>query len=283
MNNIILCSTGAFIGSRNNFDHTLIGKLKPALNCDGFEIFMFDYFADRPDEYKPVSEIVAEAKNSGAVFYSMHMNKRIGDLISRNQNGDADNAVKLFESNCGYAVKYGVKLLVLHLWGGLPSDKNIDVNIKMFPVLKAISDRYGLVLTVENIVCNTYKPLIHMKRLCELYPCDIKFTIDTRQAEFHKSLAETCESSFLWDNNLVSHLHINDYSGGNTDWSRLGVGIPLNSGDVDFKYFFSFFKSINFSGSITLEGSVSYYDDNPPLRLNNSLEFIKNGLDIPGI
>ncbi len=278
MNNIILCSTGNFIGTRNNFDHTLIGKLKPELNCNGLEIFMFDYFADHPDEYEPVSEIIIKAKNSGSVFYSMHMNKRIGDLISRNESGDIDSAVRLFESNCGYAVKYGVKLLVLHLWGGIPSDKNIDVNIKMFPELKAVSDSFGLELTVENIVCNTYKPLTHMKRLWELYPDDIKFTIDTRQAEFHKSLTETCESSFLWDNNLVSHLHINDYSGGCTDWSRLKIGVPLNSGDVDFDYFFSFLKSVNFSGSVTLERSVLYDDDNLTLSLNNSLEFIKNGL-----
>ena len=278
--NLILCSTGTFIHTWNGRDHTLIEKMKPNLVYPGFEIFMFDYYADFPDEYEDIAKIVLAAKENGAVFYSMHTNKRIGDLISRNENNDIENALRLFEWNCGYAVKFGVKLLVLHLWGGLPSDKNIEVNIDMFPKLKEISDRHNLILTVENIVCNTYKPLEHMKKLWELYKSDVKFTIDVRQAEFHKSLIETCESSFLWENNLVLHLHISDFSGGYMDWPMLRVHPALSRGDVDFGYFFSFLKSINYQGSIAVEsgyGKETSYDD-IVYDLNKSFEFITNGL-----
>jgi len=276
--NLILCSTGGFIGTKNNFDHALIAEFKPALLYDGFEIFMFGQQANNPDEYETSAEITVKAKENGSVFHSMHMNKNIGELISRNENDDIEKAVELFEANCRYAVRYSVKLLVLHLWGGFASDKNIHVNIGMFPKLKEISKRHGLMLTVENIVCNTHKPLDHMKKLWQLYPGDIKFTIDVRQAEFHKSLVETCESAFLWENNLVPHLHISDYSGGYMDWNCLRVNPPLNTGDVDFEYFFSFLKSIKFCGSITYEPNFTQGTGDLLPMLNSAYEFIAKGL-----
>ena len=276
--NTILCSTSTFIGTNNHFNHFLITKLKPDLVYHGFEIFMFDYYADNPDVYDAVAKIIVDTRKNGAVFYSMHMNKRIGDLISRNEHNDINDAVKLFESNCKYAVMYGVKLLVLHLWGGGSSDKNIDVNIRMFPKLKEISDNYGLLLTIENVVCNTYKPLDHMRKMWELYPKDIRFTIDVRLEEFHKSLRETCESSFLWENNLVSHLHISDYRGGYMDWPCLRINPPLNSGDVDFDYFFSFLKSIHFDGSVTHEDNFTCESEDLLTMLNRGYDFIADGL-----
>jgi len=280
MKNPILCSTGAFIHGYNDYDHTLIEKINRDTNFNGFEIFMFDGFhlANRLEEYKEFAKTVTAAKDNGILFNSMHMFKQIGEMISRNEPGDIERAVYLFEHNCEYAAKYGAKLLVLHLWGGVPSDKNIGVNIGLYPKLKKISDNYNLTLTVENIVCNTHRPLDHMKKLWELYPDDIEFTIDIRQAEFHKSLIETCESSFLWDNGLVSNLHISDYCGGKMEWERLRVSTPINCGDVDFDYLFSFLKSVNYSGPIVVETA---YDKTIPYDemiadLNRSHEFIEN-------
>jgi sugar phosphate isomerase/epimerase len=276
--NMILCSTGTFINKKNNYDHSLIAKLHPNLNYQGFELFMFDRFADFPEEYAEKEAEIALATKSGANFYSMHMNKRIGDLISRNEPGDIEAALRQFEFNCAVAEKYGVKLLVLHLWGGFASDKSIDVNLNAFAKLKEISDKYNLILTIENIVCNTYKPLAHMKKLWEMYGQEVKFTIDVRQAEFHKSLKETCESAFLWENNLVPHLHISDYSGGDTDWARLREEVPLGRGDVDFKYFSSFLKSIGFKGSAVVEYGIISENEDLIYNLNKSYEFVRNGL-----
>jgi len=279
MDNLILFSTGVFVSSKNNRDHTLITKIIPDIVFPGFEIFVPQYFADNQEEYTKVAEDVLQAKENGAVFHVMHMNQAIGNLISRNEPGDIENAVRLFEWNCGYAVQFGVKLLVLHLWGGVESDKNIDVNIRIFPRLKEISDRYNLILTLENVVCNTYKPLDHMKKLYELYPNDIKFTVDVRHAEFHKSLAETCGSGFLWENNLVLHLHISDYGGEYMDWSKLiGNNTPITYGDVDFDYFFSFLKSIRYSGSITIENNRISDSDDLIYNFNKAYEFVKKGI-----
>jgi len=206
------------------------------------------------------------------------MFKMIGEYISRNGDGDLGRALELFEYCCRHAVNYGVKLLVLHLWGGQPSDKHIGVNIAAYPKLKAISDKYNLPLTVENIVCNSQRPLGHMKKLWELYPNDIKFTFDVRQAEFHKSVKETCECAFLWENNLVEHLHIHEYKGGHMDWDSLWANTPLTQGDVDFEFLFAFLKSIDYGGSVAVETNTFPGGDGITDSLNKIYDFVKNGL-----
>jgi sugar phosphate isomerase/epimerase len=277
--NQILFSTAVFVRGNSNHDHTLIIKILPELVSAGFEIFVSQYFTERQHEYIKAAEDVLLAKEKGAFFPVMHMNQSIGDLISRNGQGDIEKAMQIFEFNCGYAAKFGVKVLVLHLWGGSYSDKNIDVNIKMFPKLKEISDRYNLILTVENICCNTYRPLDHMKKLWELYGHDVKFTVDVKHAEFHKSLAETCESDFLWENNLVVHLHISDYKGKYMEWEKLlNYSTPITFGDVDFDYFFKFLKSIKYSGSLTVENNRISESDDLAYNFNKAYEFISNGL-----
>lgn len=278
--NQIMFSTGVFIDSSNNRDHTLIEKIMPDLISPCFEILVSDYYAEHQNEYEEVAKVVLQAKEKGAMFPVMHMNQKIGNLISRNENGDIDNALQIFKFNCEYAVKFGAKLLVLHLWGGIPSDKNIEVNISVFPKLKDISDKYNLTLTIENVVCNTNKPLDHLKRIWDLYRNDVKFTIDVRHAEFHKTLIETCESTFLWENSLVKHLHISDYGGEYKNWSKFNSNnTPITYGDVDFDYFFSFLKSIGYSGSITIENKRISDNTDIIYNFNKAYEFVKKGLN----
>ncbi|WP_258712364.1 hypothetical protein [Clostridium gelidum] len=40
----------------------------------------------------------------------------------------------------------------MHLWGGIPSDRDINNNSEQFEKLHAISKSYDLLLTVENVV-----------------------------------------------------------------------------------------------------------------------------------
>lgn len=260
----------------------------PELISPNFELLMSSYFVTRKNEFKifdqnefeVFAQNILKAKEKGAFFPVMHMTQTIGNLISRNEDGDIEKAVKLFEFNCEYAVKFGSKLLVLHLWGSHHSDKNIDVNIKTFSKLKEIADRYNLILTIENVICNFYKPLDNMEKLWDLYGNAVKFTIDVRHAEFHKSLVETCESEFLWSNNLVLHLHISDYSGEYMEYSKFfSNNTPITFGDVDFNYFFSFLRSINYSGSITIENNRISECDDLVYNFNKAYDFITNGLE----
>ena len=274
MNNIknkVLCSTGTVVGRLNNFNYALIAENLSRVNCDGFE-FMMEHVWDDEDKTNKIISCLQPFKIN---FETMHTDKYIGEIISRNENGDMDEALRIFKANCEAASKLKIKLLVLHLWGGLPSDKNIDVNIKVYADLLKIAERYNLILTVENIVCNTHNALIHMSKLYEIYGSNIKFTVDIRQAEFHKMLKETCEADFLWENNLVPHIHIADYKGGYMDWSKLRPVLSPMEGDIDFNYFSEFLKKIDYSGSFALEsgaktetGSIDFE------KLNKSLDFI---------
>jgi len=285
--NLILVSTALILNSYNNHDHTLMTKMIPELITQNFELLMSSYFVTRKndfeifeqDEFENFAQNILKTKEAGACFPVMHMTQTIGNLISRNQDGDIEKAVKLFEFNCEYAVKFGSKLLVLHLWGSQLSDKNIDVNIKTFAALKEIADRHNLTLTLENVICNYHKPLDNMKMLWDIYGNAVKFTIDVRHAEFHKSLKETCESDFLWENDLVRHLHISDYRGGYMDYSKFFSSTPITFGDVDFDYFFSFLKSIKYSGSITIENNRISECDDLVYNLNKAYEFIAKGLE----
>lgn len=277
--NLILFSTAVFVRSSNNHDYRLISKILPELASPKFEFFMSSYFVDREDEFEIFAKNILLTKEEGAIYPVMHVTQSVGDLISRNAEGDVDKAIRLFRHNCEFALKLGAKLLVLHLWGGIHSDKNIDVNISVFPQLKEIADRYNMILTIENICCNTNKPLEHMRKLWDLYGEEVKFTIDVKHAEFHKSLIETCESKFLWDNKLVPHIHISDYKGGYMEWDKLlGNNTPIRQGDVDFGYFFSFLKSIGYTGSLTIENHRISDNEDLLYNFNKAYEFILEGL-----
>jgi sugar phosphate isomerase/epimerase len=278
--NAILFSTAVFLNSKSNHDHNLIIDMIPKLVSPNFELFLSSYFVDRQNEFDVFTQNILKTLEIGAHYPIMHVTQTIGDLISRNEDGDIEKALKLFEKNCEYAVKFRSKLLVLHLWGGLQSDKNIDINISTLPKLIEISNKYNLILTIENVVCNTYKPLDHLKKIWNIFGNTVKYTIDVRHAEFHKSLTETCESTFLWENNLVHHLHISDYGGGYMEWSKfLHNDTPITYGDVNFDYFFSFLKSIHYSGSITIENNKISENDDLVYNFNKAYEFIKKGLN----
>ena len=271
-NNKILCSTGTIIGRRNDFDYTLIPEYSKTLKCDGFE-FMAEPFWN--DENK-TDEIAACLIPYSINFETLHMDKNIGDLISRNEKGDINEALRIFTLNCALASKLGAKLLVLHLWGGYSSDKNIGFNIEIYAKLLKIAEKYNLLLTAESVVCNTYNPLVHMKKLYETYGGDMKFTVDVRHLEFHKILKAVCEADFLWENDLVPHFHIADYCGDCMDWSKLRPVLGPGEGEVDFVYFSDFLKKINYKGSFTLECESRAESGSDTDRVNKGLDFIYN-------
>lgn len=269
--NKILCSTGTIIGRLNNFDYTLIEQYYGKIKCDGFEL-MIEPFWNNEDA---IGKIVENLLPLDIKFETMHTDKNIGEMISRNGQGDIEGAARVFELECRAASKLGIKLLVLHLWSGPPSDKNIAVNIKAYADLLDIAGKYNIMLTAESVVCNTYNPLMHMKKLYETYGNDMKFTVDVRHLAFHNLLKETYEAGFLWENNLVPHFHIADWGGSYMDWSRLRPVLSPGDGDIDFDYLSGFLKKIDYKGSLTLEaGAKTETGGIDFVKLNKNLDFI---------
>lgn len=211
----LYCSTGAIISLKNNRNYRLIEEFAPHIHSDGFEFLMYDSWYG---EWEQIAEYLSHTDVEFPVF---HVEKQVGELISRNETGDIEQAYKLFEINCKMAKMLGAKRLVLHLWGGLPSDWNISINIEQFAILREIAAQYDLLLMVENVPCNHENPLAHLTRLKNAYP-DISFTFDTKFAKFHSELDTAFEEEYQWLwNGAVQHVHINDYAGEYKEWKKL--------------------------------------------------------------
>ena len=245
--NRILCSTGALIGRPNGRNYYLLKDCVERIDCDGFEFMLYD---DKYDKIDETAELLTSLKKPFPVF---HIEKGVGDLVSRNEPGDTELACKMFEINCDLAKRIGSEKLVIHLWSGIDSDKDFPHNVEMYRVLREAAERFGLLLTVENVVCNVADPMTHMKELIALFP-DVTFTFDTKMAEFHGQLEELYlpENRYVFDH--VVHMHINDYKGAVKDWSCLKT-LHAGDGQIDFDRLFGFIKESGYQGDFTIEST----------------------------
>ncbi len=245
----ILCSTGALIGRPNNRDYTLLKELAPKLSCDGFELMIY------PDWYPIADKLVGFTHDIGLNIPVIHCEKKIGELLSSGTDEDLQAAINDFRLNCKIAMEVGAGKLVLHLWNGLISDSHIENNISGYKYLREISDKYGLELLVENVVCNVGDPMQRCRELYEAYS-DASFVFDTKMAAFHCQEELLYDDKNSWLQGSIRHYHVNDYGGGYKDWSNLKV-LPIGDGRIDFDKFFSYIKRKNHQGfTFTVESTA---------------------------
>lgn len=267
--NRILCSTGALIGRPNGRDFNLLSTLVPLLDCDGLELLMYDTW------YEKTKELERVVKNLSKQVFVFHLEKSIGESISHYH---LNEALYKMEQNCTLAKGIGAEKLVLHLWNGIISDKNIDYNIECYQYLEEIAKKYELILTVENVVCGNADPMSHMCALVEKYP-HIKFTYDTKMADFHKQQDLIFDPNYRHVVNNIAHFHINDRLGEYKDWSNLKV-LHVGDGDIDFPRIFALIKELNYQGDFTTEATS--FDQSGTVdidKLNKTFQKIKELLN----
>ena len=261
--NQILCSTGAIITRRNGRDYNLLREIVPHLRCDALEFMMYQSWHECLDGLQRALE--------GFQLPVFHMTKQIGEWISQDNLADA---VRMFRADCELARALGSGLLVMHLWSGQASDRHIERNITAYPVLRDIAERCGLLLTVENVLCNTRDPMTHMRTLTEAYP-DIAFTFDTKMAAFHTQVAALYAPENAWLLPHIRHFHVNDYGGGHMDWANMRVR-QLGQGKIDFDRFFSFVRQMGYAGDFTCEATAVSEDGTIRYdEMNASLDWIR--------
>ena len=261
--NRILCSTGAVIGKNNGRDYTLLQTIVPQMHCDGLEFMMYQSWHGQTEGLK---RVIGEFRVP--VF---HMTKQIGQWVSEGNMADAE---AMFRADCALAAAIGARLLVLHLWSGRASDQHIERNIAAYPVLRDIAEQHGLLLTVENVLCNTRDPMTHMRALVDKYP-DIAFTFDTKMAAFHSQLDALYqpENAWLWPR--IAHFHVNDYAGGHMDWAHMSAR-PLGAGHVAFDRCFAFVRRMDYAGDFTCEATAVSGDGTIRYdEINHSLDWIR--------
>ncbi|MGN1412602.1 MAG: sugar phosphate isomerase/epimerase family protein [Oscillospiraceae bacterium] len=264
--NKVLCSTGALIGQPNGRNHKLLWDCSKVLKCDGYEFMFYSTWYDK------IEQIVKDIKSMNLYIPIYHCEKHIGESISRCQNLDFSEPLKLFELNCQIASEFKSKKMVMHLWDGITSDQNFSKNLVAYKLLNDIANKYNIMVMVENVVCNKENPLKHFLELENKYP-DIKFTYDTKMSAFHNQIdaVYSKEWSWLW-NNHIEHLHINDFNGSYLNWNNLR-SLHIGDGWIDFDKFFKFIQSVGYNQDFTIE-ATSFDRENGHIDCNRLNETI---------
>jgi sugar phosphate isomerase/epimerase len=247
---MILCSTGALLGRANGRDFTLLETFAPQLNCDGYELMIYQ------DWYRRLSELLAFLHKAGLNIPSVHCEKDIGKNLGLGGKEETAEAFAHFDLNCRIARAAGAKKLVLHLWSGVISDQHIENNLNAYAALEKTARDNGLLLTIENVVCNQRDPMTHLHTLSQRYP-EVRFTFDTKNAAFHSQLEALYAPENEWLRQRIAHWHVNDYAGGHMEWDRfLGPVKPIGKGSIDFAPFFRYLKENGSGCDLTVEATA---------------------------
>lgn len=264
----ILCSSGALLGKNTNYDYTRMKEFSEKLNCDGFEFMVYSRWYDEFDELLKTLKaaklnipVIHAQKSLGESLCGMtttYENEQFHDYIMTKEEDEATFAegTKNFALNIRAAEELGASKMVLHLWNGTVSDKNLDRNIERYGVWKDMAQKAGINLMVENVICNTHDPLSNVSRVAKAYE-DAGFVYDTKMAEFHCQTMKLFDPDYEWiaKGGKIHHLHVNDYSGGYMDWSNMKV-LPIGEGHVDFDAFFAKLSEYGYDGDFTVEATA---------------------------
>ncbi len=261
INNKFYVSTGTFVGRNNNYNYKLIPAVRDSFDFDGFEFLIM------PSFYECEEEILSFLKENKIICPSFHTDKFIGKHL---EEGNYDEAHRLFKDNLNFAKRLECEKMVLHLWFGDVNKDNMD---KLFEYEMLFEKECGndILLTIENIPCMNYDPLSLWLKLMK-YNKNVKFTFDTRFATFYNQYIDIFASE-AWNN--VRHVHISSYTGHVEEGKRLirpilhpGEGVP------DFVHLIS--NMPHYDGTITLESPVIDESGNiNPKKLEKSISYLK--------
>lgn len=266
--NKILCSTGAFIGKANSNDYTLLKEYAERLNCDGFELMMSSSWYSIPDK------VTDSIRSYGLNIPALHSQKSLGESLAGKivtysdgsfheyvMTKEEDEAAfkdgtERFLLNLKLAEGIGAEKIVLHLWNGTVSDRNIEKNVDRFGLWNEMAKKAGISLLVENVICNTNDPLYNVDLVAKAYK-DAGFVYDTKMAEFHNQTMKLFEKDYEYivKEGRIKHLHVNDYGGGYKDWAHMQV-LPIGTGHIDFDSFFKKLGEYGYTGDFTVESTA---------------------------
>ena len=270
MNNKIYCSTGTMVGRVNDFDLDILFKAAPEIECDGFEFMFYPVMYERMRRDMP--RIKREMHESDIRYPVTHLDKDIGIYLSCSENGYKEKALDMFRINCEVAADLGSFKTVLHLWGGLPSDKYMENNISLVEDLYDISEEYGLILCIENVPCALFDPLTHWKEIMKTSD-RATFIYDTRFSAFHE-LHDEFINSGLFESSRIAHMHVSDFVGPPHDFASLRPIPHLGKGIAGLDALLSRIAPI-YHNSITLESPEIHPDTTYPERINEDIRYIR--------
>jgi sugar phosphate isomerase/epimerase len=279
--NPLYCSTGTIVSRLNGYDYHLVTRIQPALQreglCDGAELMMLPVYYDR------LREIADEWLGAGIVFPVIHCEKEVGTQLSdagrAAAEGDAASAERLcaaalsdFARNCEMAAMVRAPRMVLHLWGGVVSDRFVGYNVSVLPRLCAAARASGVRLLIENVPSALADPLSNWRRvLAAGEDCGLLF--DTRFGQLHRQIAETWADAAAAAR--IEHIHVSDIRGAARDFSTLRPIYHPGEGTIDFPAFARILRGHGYAGTLTLESPVSSAAGADAEKLARSLAYVR--------
>ncbi len=282
----LFCSTGAIIGRSNGFNYHLITDAFSSFMAeglmDGGELMMLKAYYDKIDAIKD------ELTDAELTFPVIHCEKDVGTMLSDRAvaiaAGDevgelTDEIMRLFRLNCKMGENMGSERMVLHLWGGLNSDANVDENIAVLPRLIEIANAHGLELLIENVPCSTNEPYPNWKKIMPYLGDGASLIFDTRFGAFHGNTDEIWTDADM--RRHITHIHISDAVGwgGNVprDFTRLRPVLHPGEGIFDFSAFAHTIDAVGYGGTFTVESAVMLPDGTLDLgKMRDTLRNVKN-------
>lgn len=255
-------STGTLVGHSNGFNYRRalaeIAGLVGRGFTDGLELMMLKFYYDKIDD------VAGAVRASGVKPAVIHCEKDVGTMISdagilfhdgRTDEAEAlyRDAEELFRQNCIMAEKLEISRMVLHLWGGLSSDRNIEYNISKMSRLNDIAAAHGTRILCENIPSNHADPRSNWHKLLP-YLGNAGLIFDTRFGKLHEQTREILTDDAL--TGKIEHVHISDFGGTYRDFRALRPILHPGEGTIDFGEAADLLDGFGYTGTITLESPV---------------------------
>lgn len=249
----LLCSSGAFGRYPILIDHHDIETYALTLPVDGLEIMYYPEWTPR------IKEIAADLLATGLRFPALHVEKNAGPaMVSEDAEERARGRAWLIAS-CQLAELLGAQVAVFHLWGTPDSDRFIERNLAILDDCLNIAEEYGLELAIETIPCLKSTPLAVIQQVIAL-DSRCRVALDTEFLAIHGQVEAALEADWLWEHNLVRHIHLKDFDGNQYDANNYRRYLHPGEGHLDFTSFFARLYQRQFTGNLSLEASVVSQD-----------------------
>lgn len=267
----LLCSTGAFSRYPDHTGYQAVLKYGPQLAVDGFELMFY------PSWYEDIARVARDLQHSHLSFPAMHAEKNIGTALGSDDAAERARGVQFLTENARLASLLGTRILVLHLWNWPNMDDKLENNLETLDHCLDIAEQHGQQIAIETIPGRHFDPLTNVQRAWQSDPrCAI--ALDTEFLATYDQTATVFEQDWLWQHELVRHVHIKDYDGQPFIDGKRRYLHP-GEGNINFAQFFSHLKQHAFTGNVSLEAPAIYQDGEVDIqRLNISLSFIKEQL-----
>ncbi len=278
-------STGAMVGHSNGFDYRRAireyVRLREESLIDGVELMMLRFYYDK------ISTVADAVNQSNLVDATsvIHCEKDVGTLLSdagvcraAGKTDESENLWKtasdLFRLNCEMAERTGLRRMVLHLWGGISSDANLEYNAEKLPTLAKTAADSGVRLLIENIPSNHADPYTNWKRLIAWgLPENVGLIYDTRFGKLHDQMRETLSDGEVAAR--LEHVHISDFAGTYRDFAKLRPILHPGEGSVDFDGLARLLDGMGYAGTVTLESPVMQGEEYDIAKLERTLRYLR--------